>query len=1134
MADYGDPDPSGATLRTTDESKAGPRAPEPEAPTGWRSLVGSPWVAVAAILGIVLVMGWQFISDPSRGVPALDTAWYQWRAEYLQANEPGDLIRIEGAQGALAGGYRIAEPVTGALMRTVGGVGPGTHTVVLSVLFRVLAAAAMAAFAWRHRRSWLLFYLTLAVIPALFLLQQFFGFMDNFFALGLMAGVLLAYEPMRRSWTARFAVATFLFLGGMTHPTTLVLFLLSIGAVLVYRFIRDRSLLSALRADGAMVIAGIVAVALTVAFWMGGLWGPTSSLSEAAVPPPEDLDYFVNRSLTVLKGMYPWILLPVMAIGFIALAVALFKRKERFSELTLGWSLPLAGVLGFLIGAAYPYFRFFNSTLAPLVAVAVGFAAIIGLGSKLKSPSAARIATGALGLIVAVVLGFWWTTGIQSWSNRQTWLSPQVRTQMAAASAYLDAEPEGRQAVFIGDADPEGVVPYGAYKEFANATYAGLDGDQIDDAYLWFGTAEDLLAGQASTTDDEQYNDMAGDTAREVLPVLEENQDNVVLFIATAFNESSSNLDYPEECSEVAPQLLGGSASCPVEIGGTGLYVSGYPALVTLGRTGTDVDASSVAAAEDAATEASAFAANPPGPFDDLGGTLMAILRLGLLFVLPGWLLFRRFPERSWVEGLAMVPLLSISAVTVAGMVLTAVFRAPFGAAMGWGSLGVATAVGVAANLRPRREPKPIKLLADAGALFEKRDFSFLMGAQWFAQAADGLVGVALAKLIAFGGQKGFSLEEARSPEDALRIALLTFLPYMFVSPFLGVLIDRWNRRRLLVGANALRVAVLALIVLVGIETVGDAALFGSFLLVLAGTRLLLAIKGASLPTVLGERDLMQGNAISQAGSAIFQLGGAGLALVASGLLDTRIVLIGGVVAYGVATLCAIGVRKLGTVERRGRFSEELRRILGNLKEGIGTVRRTPQAALSLASFLGLRSLVTFVVLSVGFGSRAFIAEEGTLTSAIPAGAGALGAALGFVVAHSLKDRVPPARLIVGAMLFGGVGVAVFGDVTALLPISIVAFIVGLCFFMGKISVDTLMQQSLADTFRGRGFGLQDVVYNLSWILPSLVLWAAWTPGNARGLLVAAGVAFVVAGLAVAAWARRIAGRDAEALPAQK
>ncbi|MBA2425686.1 MAG: hypothetical protein H0V60_01235, partial [Actinobacteria bacterium] len=70
-----------------------------------------------------------------------------------------------------------------------------------------------------------------------------------------------------------------------------------------------------------------------------------------------------------------------------------------------------------------------------------------------------------------------------------------------------------------------------------------------------------------------------------------------------------------------------------------------------------------------------------------------------------------------------------------------------------------------------------------ASLLFKKKDYGALMGVQFFAQAGDGLVQAAIAKLIAFGGQEGFDVEAARSPEELLRIVLYIFVPYTLISP---------------------------------------------------------------------------------------------------------------------------------------------------------------------------------------------------------------------------------------------------------------------------------------------------------------------------------------------------------------
>jgi hypothetical protein len=663
-------------MQTATRRPAGPHS----GPVRW---IESPVVPLLVIGAAALTLGWQFLTDASRAVPAFDTAFYQWRVEYLLSNDPGSLIELRGATGSLAGGYRVAEPVLGALMRTVGGLAPVTPTVVLSVGFRVLAAVGMAAFAWHHRRSWSLFYITLVSIPALFLLQRFFGYLDNFFSLSLLAGVLLLLEPVRTSWVARGVVTMFFFLAGMSHPTTLAIFLVSIGALAVYRLIRERSIAVAWRSEGSVLMCGVVAVLLTAAFWLGGLWGPTSSFSDAAVPPPETVDFFVNRSLGVLGNMTPFLLLPLIVLGLGHLLVTMWRDREPFAEVTLAWTLPLAGMFGFLLGAAYPYFRFFNATLAPLLVAALGLWLLIWLASKLRSPlaSAARVvAVVAVGAILAV----WWVQGISAWNSTETWLTPAIRSQTAAMSAYLRAAPEGTRAVVLTDAQPGAIVPYGKYKEFANATYAGIEGDQVDDVTLFFGTVEDLEAGSASTSSDQPYNDISAETARDAAATLEE---EAVVFAPSVFNEDSTNAEYLESCAEPGClEVSEGLAILP--------EVSSAP-----------VDEGAVTAAQRAADEATSFASDPPGPLSGLGETFLDLVRLVLLFGVPGLLLFLALPERRWVEGLALIPLLGIAATSTVGVVAVAILRGPFTDVVGWLTWAIA-AVGAAtlALSRRRRE----------------------------------------------------------------------------------------------------------------------------------------------------------------------------------------------------------------------------------------------------------------------------------------------------------------------------------------------------------------------------------------------------------------------------------------------
>ena len=82
-------------------------------------------------------------------------------------------------------------------------------------------------------------------------------------------------------------------------------------------------------------------------------------------------------------------------------------------------------------------------------------------------------------------------------------------------------------------------------------------------------------------------------------------------------------------------------------------------------------------------------------------------------------------------------------------------------------------------------------------------------------------------------------------------------------------------------------------------------------------------------------------------------------------------------------------------------------------------------------------------------------------------------------------------------------------------------FFLGLGFFLGKISLDTLVQQALGDDFRGRAFSLYDIAYNLAWVLAATIMQLWWSESLQGGLIASVGVAFLIGLAALALWYRR-------------
>jgi len=404
--------------------------------------------------------------------------------------------------------------------------------------------------------------------------------------------------------------------------------------------------------------------------------------------------------------------------------------------------------------------------------------------------------------------------------------------------------------------------------------------------------------------------------------------------------------------------------------------------------------------------------------------------------------------------------------------------------------------------------------------IFRNRDFSLLMAAQFAAQAGDGIVQTALGKFIVFGGEKGFDPESARSPDEVLRIALYIFVPYALISPFLGVVIDRWDRRRLLFVANGLRGVVVLLIGLAGIDAVPDLALFLAFVLTLASTRVVLATKSAALPATLGESNLTEGNAVSQLGGAVFQIGGAVIAIAASLFLVARWVALIGSLVYLGGALVALKIHKASDHETGTNFLGEVSRVLSNVFAGLREVARSPKAASSITTYFWLRTLWSFTLTGVAFVSLELLEGAETMRLILTGGGGAVGAGLGFLLAGWLSERVrTTAMLVVASSVLVGVAVAALGGLELKAAIVAMTFCLGLGFFLGKISLDTMVQESLGDDFRGRALSLYDIAYNVAWVVAAAVMKLWWSA--LEGTLISlGGVVFLIGIAGIALWFR--------------
>lgn len=408
--------------------------------------------------------------------------------------------------------------------------------------------------------------------------------------------------------------------------------------------------------------------------------------------------------------------------------------------------------------------------------------------------------------------------------------------------------------------------------------------------------------------------------------------------------------------------------------------------------------------------------------------------------------------------------------------------------------------------------------------------FRKLFATRLTGQFADGLVQAALATFVLFSPER-----EATAPRIAVAFVVL-LLPYSLIGPFVGVFLDRWRRRAVLVNANLLRTAAaLALAGLVLAQRDGlDLAV--AVLVTLGIGRFVLAALSASLPHTVEPVGLVTANALSPtAGTVASSVGGlvgVGIrALGGGGDRGSMVVLACAAVAY----LLAAGVARLIPRDLLGPHGdivgEGVRDVARGLVDGFRHLRERAAAA---------DAIIVVTLHRVTFGAATVLAIlllRNTLNApsdpapalaglTLVVGAAAGGALLGAVLTPWATRRlgsVPWSCLtLLMATPLAGIGLLGtsfgWGPLSGITGLLVGGFGIGFAGQAVKVTSDTIVQKAISDDHRGRVFALYDVAVNIGLVIG--VVWIAFTaPPTGLSALLDVLVALVMAGAALWYWA---------------
>ncbi|WP_372667534.1 MFS transporter [Amycolatopsis kentuckyensis] len=409
----------------------------------------------------------------------------------------------------------------------------------------------------------------------------------------------------------------------------------------------------------------------------------------------------------------------------------------------------------------------------------------------------------------------------------------------------------------------------------------------------------------------------------------------------------------------------------------------------------------------------------------------------------------------------------------------------------------------------PRRGPR--ELLKDP-------DFRRLLFTRFAASWGDGVFRAGLAGAVLFNPERA---------ADPLAIAggfAALLLPYSIVGPFAGALLDRWDRRRVLIFANLLRgLAIVAAAAAVGFGLGG----LGLFTLALAAegiSRFIGSGLSASLPHVVEEESVVTANAFATTlGSAVAVVGGGcaiGLrALFGSndlGSAETTVfAVLGTLVSAFIARGFARGVLGPSVVDEP---PNPVLAVARGLADGARHAWRAPSVTAGFIALFAHRASFGASLLVTVLLMRNYFTDHGVFRAGLPglgqmaalAGAGILIA--GLLTARLLR-KFGRLRAVLGSLLLAAIAQSALG-LPMLLPLALLAsFVITGAGQVLKLCVDSSIQLDVADEARGRVFALYDTLFNITQVA-AVSLGALVVPDDGRspGLLIAATVCYLVGG----------------------
>lgn len=385
------------------------------------------------------------------------------------------------------------------------------------------------------------------------------------------------------------------------------------------------------------------------------------------------------------------------------------------------------------------------------------------------------------------------------------------------------------------------------------------------------------------------------------------------------------------------------------------------------------------------------------------------------------------------------------------------------------------------------------------------RAFRRLFGARLGAQWADGMFQASLAGSVLFNPQ------QASTPAEMAAGFAVLLLPYSILGPFIGTLLDRYSRRHLMTVAQILRGLIgvlIAVLVWSGYQGIG---FYIAALVALSLSRFFLSGLSASLPHVVPRHTLVSANAFTTTSGAVISIIGGGMSIGVLSLMTT------GDRAY--AVVCAVSlVGNLASAYLMSRFAApslgpDLMTRLNAPRPG-DVVREFADGARHLANHREAAGVLTTIAnhrLVFGLVTVCLLlqfknhVEPGRFLPGDIAGVGlalavgGVGTLIAATITPAVTRVIGKNAWIVGLYATFGVGAGLILLIDQPWSMLAASFCLG---FVGqgvKVCADTIVQETIHESFRGRTFAVYDTTFNVMFVI-GVVLASVMLPESGRSL----------------------------------